>query len=248
MVIDGPNGATIFSVQGKYREYAYSLSIDSLGAGGVGRQEINFFGTPREVDYGPVSKVDYGRLNDEVALLVVGFTSGRIMFIETDARGDRFLPRNADSRKEFKQHQAAIADFAFSKNGKKLAVASYDGTVSVWDLERYSDPSYQPVILDRHSGWVLSVAFAHNDEFVISGCQDGSLYFWNVDPQQYAKFLCQLLEETGSAAREEQLKLESISRKSGHLRAFDELAIEDYRRYFGEAELRRVTRQIRVCE
>ncbi|MEZ4994658.1 MAG: hypothetical protein R2824_29840, partial [Saprospiraceae bacterium] len=248
MVINGPRGGTIFSVQGKYREYAYSLSIDSLSVAGTGRQEINFFGTPREVDYGPVSKVDYERLNDSIALLVVGFTSGRIMFIETDAGGDRFLPRTADARKEFKQHQAAIADFAFSRDGKKLAVASYDGTVSVWDLQRYADPSYQPVILDRHSGWVLSVAFAHNDEFVISGCQDGSLYFWNVDPVQYAKFLCQLLEQTGSAAREQQLKLESISRKSGHLRAFDELSAEDYRRYFGEAELQRVTRQIRVCE
>lgn len=248
MVIKSPEGAGIFSIQGQYQDYAYALRIDSLGIGGVGSQEINFFGTPREVDYGPVSKTDYGQLNDSIALWVLGFTSGRIMFIETDARGDRFLPRNADSRKEFKQHQAAISDFAFSRDGKKLAVASYDGTVSVWDLQRYSDPSYQPVILDRHSGWVLSVAFAHNDEFVISGCQDGSLYFWNVNPTQYAKFLCQLLEATGSAARQEQLKLERISRKSGQLRAFDELSGEDYRRYFGEAELRRVTRQIRVCE
>lgn len=248
MVIDGADGASVFSVQGRYREYAYSLSIDSLGAGGVGRQEINFFGTPREVDYGPVSKTDYGRLNDSIALWVVGFTSGRIMFIETDANGDRFLPRNADSRKEYKQHQAAISDFAFSRNGKKLAVASYDGKVSVWDLERYADPSYQPIMLDRHSGWVLSVAFAHDDEYVISGCQDGSLYFWNINPVQYARYLCQLLEATGSAAREQQLKLESISRKSGQLRAFDQLSAEDYRRYFGEAELRRVTRKIRVCE
>lgn len=247
LIIKDDGGLSVFSVQGKYQEFAYELTIDSLGNGAVGNQEINFYGTPKEVDYGPVAKVDYGRLNEEVALLVIGFTSGRVMFIETHANGDHFLPRSADARKDFKPHQAAISDFAFSNDGKKLAMASYDGTVSIWDLERYADPSYQPVILDRHPSWVLSVAFAKSDEYIISGCQDGSLHFWNVQPEDYAAFLCQALEATGNAALQEQRKLESISRKSGLTRAFDELSGEDYRRYFGEGARPRFSRSIRVC-
>lgn len=248
LIIEDKNGMAVFSIRGQYREYAYMLTIDSLGIdGATGRQEINFYGNPKEVDYGPVAKVDYGQINDTVALLVIGFTSGRVMFIETEAQGDHFLPRSGDARKDFKPHQAAISDFAFSSDGKKLAMASYDGTVSVWDLKRYARPSYQPVILDRHPGWVLSVAFAHNDEYVISGCLDGSLYFWNARPEAYAEFLCGALQSTGSEARQEQQKLETISRKSGRIRAFDELSTEDFRRYFGEGEARRILGSIRVC-
>ncbi|PHN07528.1 WD40 repeat domain-containing protein [Flavilitoribacter nigricans] len=247
LIIKDKNGTSVFSVQGQYQEFAYELLIDSLGDGKVGRQEINFYGTPKEVDYGAVAKVDYGQLNDSVALLVIGFTSGRVMFIETNANGDHFLPRSADARKDFKPHQAAISDFAFSNDGKKLAMASYDGTVSVWDLERYADPSYQPVVFDRHPTWVLSVTFAKSDEYIITGCQDGSLHFWNVRPVDYAEFLCEELEATGNAALQQQRKLESISRKSGLIRAFDELSNEDYRRYFGEGTTRRITRSIRVC-
>src|SRR5690606_29220952 len=116
LIIANNENMSVFSVQGRYREYAYALSIDSLGAGGAqGRQEINFYGTPKEVDYGPVAAVDYGRLNDSVNLFVVGFTSGRVMFIESEAGGEHFLPRNGDARKDFKAHQAAISDFAFSR-------------------------------------------------------------------------------------------------------------------------------------
>lgn len=247
LTIKDQNGVSIFSVQGQYREFAYELTIDSLGNGATGSQEINFYGTPKEVDYGPVAAVDYGRLNDSVALLVLGFTNGRVMFIETAADGDHFFPRSGDARKDFKPHQAAISDFAFSGDGKKLAVASYDGTVSLWDLDRYADPSYQPVLIDRHSTWVLSVAFAKSDEYLITGCQDGSLYFWNVKPANYAEFLCEKLEKTGNAALEQQRKLETISRKSGLVRAFDELSGEDYRRYFGGGNTNRFMRSIRVC-
>lgn len=247
LIINDNNGLSVFSVQGQYQEFAYELKIDSLGNGAIGNQEISFYGTPKEVDYGPVAKVDYAQLNDEVALLVIGFTSGRVMFIETNANGDHFLPRSGDARKDYKPHQAAISDFAFSHNRKKLAMASYDGTVSIWDLERYSDPSYQPVVFDRHPTWVLSVAFAKSDEYIISGCQGGSLHFWNVRPGDYAEFLCDELEATGNAALQQQRKLESISRKSGLVRAFDELSGEDYRRYFGEGATTRFSRSIRVC-
>lgn len=248
LIIKDNDGLSVYSIQGKYQEFAYELKIDSLGNGAVGSQEISFYGTPKEVDYGPVACVDYGRLNEEVALLVIGFTSGRVMFIETNANGDHFLPRSTDARKDFKPHQAAISDFAFSQDRKKLAMASYDGTVSVWDLERYADPSYQPVIFDRHPTWVLSVAFAKSDEYIISGCQDGSLHFWNTRPGDYAEFLCEALEATGNAALQQQRKLESISRKSGLIRAFDELSLEDYRRYFGgESASPRTSRSIRVC-
>lgn len=248
LIIEDSDDISVFSVSGKYREFAYELTIDSLGSDKTtGSQEISFYGTPKEVDYGPVARVDYGRLNDSIALLVIGFSSGRVMFIETDADGDHFLPRSGDARKDFKPHQSAISDFAFSHNGKKLAMASLDGTVSIWDLERYADPSYQPVILDRHPTWVLSVAFSKSDEYVISGCQDGSLHFWNVRPEAYAEFLCEALEETGGAALQQQRKLESISRKSGLVQAFDGLSAEDYRRYFGEGYTRRFIRSIRVC-
>jgi len=248
LIIQDDLGTSIFSIEGRYQDFAYELSIDSLGSEGqTGKQEINFYGTPQEVDYGPVVKAGYGRLNDTVALLVIGFASGRVMFIETEPNGDHFLPRSPEARKDFKPHQAAISDLAFSHDGKKLALASLDGTVSVWDLEDYADPSYQAVVYDRHPAQVLSIAFSPNDDYLLSGCQDGNLYFWNTRPEDYATFLCDRLRKTSNEALLQQRKLQSISRKSGLDRAYDELSSEDYRRYFGEGGSRKPVRPIRVC-
>ena len=123
----------------------------------------------------------------DTCLVAFGFDDGRLMLLKLDfdeftSLEDQFI-RN--------QNQAPISDFAFSNNGAFMAVASYDGTISVWDLAMYNDPSYLPMVFDLHSGWALAVTFSKDNKNVIVGDQEGSITFWNLDPDAYAEQLCE---------------------------------------------------------
>ena len=123
----------------------------------------------------------------DTSLVAFGFDDGRLMLLKLNFNGftsleDQFI-RN--------QNQAPISDFAFSNDGSFMAAASYDGTISVWDLAEYTDPSYLPMVFDLHSGWALAVAFSKDSKYVLVGDQEGSITFWNLDPNAYAEQLCE---------------------------------------------------------
>lgn len=136
-----------------------------------------------------LSVVEHFQLPDGNLLIAFGFEDGRLMILKT--RFEDFSP--VDDKFSRKQHLAPISDFAFSKNGKFLAAASYDGTVSVWELEKYMDPSYLPMVFDQHNGWAMSVAFSNAEDRLIVGDQEGNLTFWNLDPAAYANLLCDII-------------------------------------------------------
>ncbi|XP_071951268.1 gem-associated protein 5-like [Antedon mediterranea] len=67
----------------------------------------------------------------------------------------------------------------------KLASASYDGTVQVWDVLKKGDPVAN---FRGHSGRVLAVEWSVMDEdIVFSGGDDFTLMKWNVSKQQHTK-------------------------------------------------------------
>ncbi len=240
-----------YGLAGNYGGNVYRFTVDSLCSAAGGVSEFNIFGNSREVDYGLLSTVAYQPISEKTALVAMGFSNGRILLVESDRKGDRFLPNSDQARKMFKPHLAAITDFAFSPDGSQLAVASLDGTISLWDLRKYTSPTYQPVIFDRNAGWVFSVAFSNDGRFLVAGCQDGSLFFWNVNPTDYARFLCSSLHSTLAYAQEEQRKVDVAQKKSpeSFKLNFDELPREDYRRYFGEIEPGVLPRRrITVCD
>lgn len=240
-----------YGLAGKYEGNVYRFNVDSLCTSSGGSSEFNIYGSSREVDFGVLSAISYQPISEKTAIVAIGFSNGRILLIESDRNGDRFLPNGEQARKMFKPHLAAITDFAFSPDGTQLAVASLDGTITLWDLRKYTSPTYQPVIFDRNAGWVFSVAFSNDGRFLVAGCQDGSLFFWNVDPTDYARFLCSSLNNTLAYAQEEQRKVDKAQKKSPEIYNlyFDELAKEDYRRYFGEIEPGvPPRRRVRVCD
>src|SRR5207302_1422226 len=60
--------------------------------------------------------------------------------------------------------RAVVGSVAFSPDGSRLASASYDRTIKVWDLARGNEPR----TLAGHSGAVLSVAFSPDGSRVAS--------------------------------------------------------------------------------
>ena len=55
---------------------------------------------------------------------------------------------------------------SFSPDGSRLASASLDSTVRLWDAAR---PDHKPIRLSGHAGWVWAVAFATDGETLVSG-------------------------------------------------------------------------------
>src|SRR5262249_50035593 len=68
-------------------------------------------------------------------------------------------------------HEDAVAGVAFSADGKRLASASFDRTVRVWDLAT----NKQTLSLTGHSDFAYAVAFSPDGQYLGSASKDRSV-------------------------------------------------------------------------
>ncbi len=118
-----------------------------------------------------------------------------------------------DNRNEYKPerllyHSAGISDVAFSDDGTQLIVGSLDKRSTLWqvwdksNLDRddekeypFKDPKFQPIRLEDHMDWVLSVAFSHDGKKALTGCADGSVKIYEVEMARYSEQLCDMVRK-----------------------------------------------------
>ena len=74
-------------------------------------------------------------------------------------------------------HSEAVLSVAFSPNGEKLASASGDTTVRMWDL----NTECPLVTCEGHKGWVLFVAFSPDNTTLASAGMDNNILIWDAD-------------------------------------------------------------------
>lgn len=244
-IILNENGTTnAYSINGHYDDYSYKLYIQKLSPFLIGPpEEYTFYGKSKEVNYGAVSAVAVKDFGPTKRLTALGFSKGKIMILNSDKSFDPFL----GDHQVFNYHQAAITDISFSENGKFLAVASMDKSISVWDLSRIDEATYQPMVFGNMSSWCLSVAFGEKDEFVLAGTQNGDLYFWNIQPEAYAAYICSFLHNNPEMFLEEENQANIKQRKSIKSKGkIDEISVELLLKYFGiEDSPKRIRR---VCQ
>ncbi len=235
----GKGDSRLWGFSGIYDTYTYEMDISGFNGIRVDTFEDNIRGTQKEVDFGNITAVAM-RIAGNKTFFAYGFNTGRLLIVEGTDRNNPFQAEE-NQNKRFKQHQAAVSKMVFSPNGRWLAAASYDGTVSLWEMSRYnSDASYQPTVLDGHNAWVMSLAFSNDSQNLLAGCQDGSIHFWNLNPENYAKQLCMDLHGVLEDSNADRKRLEILQKKSIQQTDFDELTLEEYRLYFGEPDQQRL--------
>ena len=84
-------------------------------------------------------------------------------------------PKPGDTLFTYHGHTAFLRGVSWSPDGRRIASASDDGTVQVWD----AFTGAQPLTYKEHTGAVMSVAWSPDGTFLASGSQDRTLRVWD---------------------------------------------------------------------
>ena len=75
-------------------------------------------------------------------------------------------------------HRFMISGLTFSRDGRRLASASWDRTIKLWDVTS----AEEALTLPGHTSWVFSVAFSPDGQRLASASGDKTIRIWDATP------------------------------------------------------------------
>ncbi len=137
--------------------------------------------------------------------IAVGYQDGALLIWDIY---DYIEKRNEYRPERLLNHSAGISDITFSDDGTLLLAGSLDKRATLWqiwdknyeelDNEKefpFKDSKFQPIRLEDHMDWVLSVAFSHDGKKALTGCADGSVKIYEVDMARYSEQMCEMVRK-----------------------------------------------------
>jgi WD40 repeat protein/serine/threonine protein kinase len=113
---------------------------------------------------------------DDNSVYSVAFSPHSVYLAAGTRLGGVALWRLADqSLRLLKGHETDVWQVAFDSTGRRLASASLDGTVRIWDVATASELH----VLRGHTDKVTNVQFEPGDRRILSAADDGTLRFWD---------------------------------------------------------------------
>lgn len=119
--------------------------------------------------------------------LAAGTDQGTILILTKGVEG---------AATELTGHTSAVTSLRFSPDGKRLATASLDSTIRLWDIEH---PEREPIVLTGHNGWIWAVDFASRGQRLVSGGADRTVRSWPTLVEPLAAGICQRVKRTLTA-------------------------------------------------
>jgi len=107
----------------------------------------------------PIKALTY---NDKIDLLAAGDAFGEIVLMSLDKK-------NKNTRSFAKPHLGAVTDLVFSPDGKRLATASLDGTIMIWEIASDFDQletGQLPVEIEN-TDQIYSIGFTPDSQYLI---------------------------------------------------------------------------------
>ena len=80
-------------------------------------------------------------------------------------------------------HKGKIVDLDFSEDSTRLASASWDGSIGIWDLAAPEEPKY----ITGHDGPVNAVEFSTNGTHIFSAGYDGHIRYWKLSNGEFLR-------------------------------------------------------------
>lgn len=125
------------------------------------------------------SSITSMKFNETGSMLAVGTMIGSVKLIQVNSR---------DELASFTGHTARVNQITFNHEGSKVASASWDHTVRIWDLD---NPLQQPIVLNDHRDWVWSIGYSKGDNYLFAGCKDNLVRAWVMDINKLSKAICE---------------------------------------------------------